>query len=169
MRAGKTKHDSKQSGFTLIELLIVVSLIAILAAIIVPNARRAKHKTTVAAAQSAAHCLETWLSSSDPLSSDPVEQYPQGIGSQQDLITAGNQLGCKMGSTGPLTLYDCQMTAICADGTEIPHTCNAAVACAGHGGTSQSTYLMTFSVTGYTDKVQISSDGAMQTFRASSP
>ncbi|MFY9823713.1 MAG: type II secretion system protein [Thermoanaerobaculia bacterium] len=163
----------KQSGFTLIELLIVVTLIGILSTLIVPSVSHYRHKAAVAAAQGTAHCLETGLTGFDSQSSDPVDRYPMGISDQSSLITAANQIGCKMSPTAarlPIGWANCEMIIVCPDGSVVTQTCNTDpnVAC-GSGQPVRVDYGMTFSVPGYGDTIKISSFNAMETFRSPVP
>jgi|GEM_PF-2703432 len=167
MRIRKTdlrfKRNSQQAGFTLIELLIVVVLIGILTTLVVPNVARYRHKAAVAAAQGTAHCLETAFTGFDPLSTDPVERYPLGIVDQQSLITAGNQLGCKMSPNRmPVDWKNCDMIVVCPDGSVISQACNPNEACSG-GSPARMDYTVTLGVPGYADTIVISSDQALVT------
>ncbi|GAA0717701.1 prepilin-type N-terminal cleavage/methylation domain-containing protein [Clostridium malenominatum] len=71
-----------KKGFTLVELLVVIAIIAILAAIIAPNAFKAIEKSKVATAESDYRAVKTatlnyyadtgkWPASMDNLTSDP--------------------------------------------------------------------------------------------------
>jgi len=62
-------------GFTLIELLIVIAIIAILAAVLIPNVLNARKRAQDSAAQSYARQVATWIAAADTAGkiSDPTK------------------------------------------------------------------------------------------------
>ncbi len=74
-------------GFTLIELLIVIAIIAILAAVLIPNVLNARKRAQDSAAQSYARQVATWIAAADTAGTitDPANlrlhgRYPQNEG-----------------------------------------------------------------------------------------
>src|SRR2546427_8646012 len=74
-----------QAGFTLIELLIVVAILAILAAILIPNFLRARASSHLATCQldlrNIAAALELYYGQN--------QTYPLAVSWQNDLVTGG--------------------------------------------------------------------------------
>ena len=78
----------KKSGFTLIELMIVIAIIAILAAILVPNFLKARAQGQLTACKSNCKNIATAL---EMYSSDNGGRYPSS-GSFEVKLTGGNYL-----------------------------------------------------------------------------
>jgi type IV pilus assembly protein PilA len=78
----------KKAGFTLIELMIVIAIIAILAAILVPNFLKARAQGQLTACKSNCKNIATAL---EMYSSDNGGRYPTTASLDQSL-TAGNYL-----------------------------------------------------------------------------
>ena len=84
----------KRSGFTLIELMIVIAIIAILAAILVPNFVRARAQGHLTACKSNLKNIGTAL---EMYSTDHAGRYPVGDGAMTgtagSTLTTGNNGG----------------------------------------------------------------------------
>lgn len=78
----------KKAGFTLIELMIVIAIIAILAAILVPNFLKARAQGQLTACKSNCKNIATAL---EMYASDNGGRYP-AAGNFQSSLTAGNYL-----------------------------------------------------------------------------
>lgn len=79
----------KKSGFTLIELMIVIAIIAILAAILVPNFLKARAQGQLTACKSNCKNIATAL---EMYASDNGGRYPGGGATMKTCLTAGNYL-----------------------------------------------------------------------------
>src|SRR5256712_4764485 len=79
------RYRRGQAGFTLIELLIVVAILAILAAILIPNFLRARASSQLATCQldlrNIAAALELFYGQN--------QTYPLAVSWQNDLVTGG--------------------------------------------------------------------------------
>ena len=80
-------RNRRNSGFTLIELMIVIAIIAILAAILVPNFIRARAQGQVTACKSNLKNIGTAL---EMYATDNAGRYPANLG---DLTTAAGAGG----------------------------------------------------------------------------
>ena len=80
----------KRSGFTLIELMIVIAIIAILAAILVPNFVRARAQGHLTACKSNLKNIGTAL---EMYSTDHAGRYPLTNTGLQQALTTGNNGG----------------------------------------------------------------------------
>ena len=80
----------KRSGFTLIELMIVIAIIAILAAILVPNFVRARAQGHLTACKSNLKNIGTAL---EMYSTDHAGRYPLTATGLQQALTTGNNGG----------------------------------------------------------------------------
>lgn len=79
----------KKAGFTLIELMIVIAIIAILAAILVPNFLKARAQGQLTACKSNCKNIATAL---EMYSSDNGGRYPAGTANFTAKLTGGNYL-----------------------------------------------------------------------------
>lgn len=70
-------HLRSKRGFTLVEIMIVVAIIALLAAIAIPNLLRARHNANEAAAISALRSLSTAMESFRAAQTPPT--YPASL------------------------------------------------------------------------------------------
>ncbi|MFH1776811.1 MAG: prepilin-type N-terminal cleavage/methylation domain-containing protein [Candidatus Omnitrophota bacterium] len=74
----------KRAGFTLVEIMIVVAIIALLAAIAIPNLLRARHNANEAAAQAALKTVSTASESFRAAQTSPT--YPASLNAMTSAI-----------------------------------------------------------------------------------
>src|SRR2546427_8184428 len=97
------RYRRGRAGFTLIELLIVVAILAILAAILIPNFLRARASSQLATCQLDLRNIPAALE----LFYGQNQTYPLAVSWQNDLVTAGRSPALpKSPSDHPGNRYD---------------------------------------------------------------
>jgi type IV pilus assembly protein PilA len=92
-------------GFTLIEILIVIAIIAILAAVLIPNVLNARKRAIESSAQAFARQVATWVAAADTAGSAPTTlTTPADCKSQSWLISEGAP------ATYPSSVKTCTIT-----------------------------------------------------------
>jgi type IV pilus assembly protein PilA len=97
-------------GFTLIELLIVIAIIAILAAVLIPNVLNDRKRAIESSAQAFARQVATWVAAADTAGAAPTDLTDAECKDQDWLKKEGAP------ATYPSSVEECKISYSTTDG-----------------------------------------------------